>query len=278
MKKIILILFIFTLSGFAKLNIVVSIAPQISFVKAIAKDKVNVSLMVNRGNSPHTYEPKPSQMIAISKADIYFSMGVEFEDIWLAKFKSINPKLKIIDLSKGIEKIDMRENSHHDTKHHHNEKDPHIWTNIKNIKIIVNTIYETLIKLDAGHKAYYEKRLRLHTISLNLQDREIKSLLKDIKNRKLMVFHPSWGYFANEYNLTQIPIEIEGKSLKPKELISVIKLAKQEHIKAIFTQAEFSNKSAKIIAKEIGIDIISVSALSDDIVKTIHDIAKALSL
>ena len=275
MKKSILILLILTTSIFAKINIVTSILPQVSIIKAIVGDKADIFLMVKRGNSPHTYEPKPSQMIAITKASIYFSIGVEFEDIWLSKFKSINPKLDIIDLSTDITKLAI--SNHHSTHHDHDHLDPHIWTSIKNIKLIANKIYKTLINIDSKNSDYYQKRLRLYMISLNLEDREIRTLLKDIKSRELMVFHPSWGYFANEYNLTQVAVEIDGKSPKPKEIIAIIKLAKKENIKAIFTQPEFSDKSAKIIAKEIGIDIIKVSPLSDDILKTILNIAKALS-
>jgi len=275
MKKSIFILITLTISIFAKINIVTSILPQVSFIKAIAGDKANISLMVHRGSSPHTYEPKPSQMIDISKASIYFAIGVEFEDVWLPKFKSINSNINIVDLSKGIKKIEI--SNHHSSHHDHDHLDPHIWTNISNIKIIVNKIYKTLISIDSKNSDYYEKRLRLYMISLNLEDREIRTLLKDIKSRELMVFHPSWGYFANEYNLTQVAVEIDGKSPKPKEIIAIIKLAKKENIKAIFTQPEFSDKSAKIIAKEIGIDIIKVSPLSDDILKTILNIAKALS-
>ena len=78
------------------MNTVVSILPQQTFVKAIGGDKVNVSLMVRPGNSPHTYEPKPSQMIEIAKADLYFAIDVEFEHVWLPKFKNLNPKTGII--------------------------------------------------------------------------------------------------------------------------------------------------------------------------------------
>ena len=152
MKKITLIFLLLTTYIFSNINVVVSILPEQTFVKAIGGDKVNVSLMVQPGNSPHTYEPKPSQMIDIAKADLYFAIDVEFEHVWLPKFQNLNPKMQIIDLADNIAKIQMQEkhvcesddehqNEHkahkHEQKKHENEGgDPHIWTAPANVKII----------------------------------------------------------------------------------------------------------------------------------------------
>ena len=90
MKKILFITLFLNTFILANINAVVSILPEKTFVKAIGGDKVNISLMVLPGNSPHTYEPKPSQMKDVAKADLYFAIGVEFENVWLDKFKSLN--------------------------------------------------------------------------------------------------------------------------------------------------------------------------------------------
>ena len=104
MKKILFITLFLNTLILANINVVVSILPEKTFVKAIGGDKVSVSLMVLPGNSPHTYEPKPSQMKDVAKADLYFAIGVEFENVWLNKFKSLNSKMQIVDLTEGIEK------------------------------------------------------------------------------------------------------------------------------------------------------------------------------
>jgi zinc transport system substrate-binding protein len=110
---------------YAEVNAVVSILPQKTFVKAIGGDKVHVALMVKPGNSPHSYEPKPSQMKDIAKADIYFTVGVEFEEAWLPKFADQNKKMKIVSIAKGIEKIEMVAHHHHDDEgdDHHGHKE-----------------------------------------------------------------------------------------------------------------------------------------------------------
>ena len=282
MKKILfLTLFLNTLI-LANINAVVSILPEQTFVKAIGGDKVSVSLMVLPGSSPHTYEPKPSQMKDVAKATLYFAIGVEFENVWLPKFTSLNPSMQIIDLTKGITKLSMKSHDHnaqHSAKHKEESgKDPHIWTDPKNVKIIALHIYETLREVDPQNKVYYRKNYEKFIEEINATDNQVKSLLSNKeKGTKFMVFHPSWGYFAKAYGLEQLSVEIEGKSPKPKELIMLVKEAKVEKIAAIFTQPEFSDSVAHVIANELKIKVIKVSPLAEKWSENLIKIASAIS-
>ena len=272
--------FIFIFTGtyiFANINAVVSILPQQTFVKAIGGDKVDVSLMVQPGNSPHNYEPKPSQMIAITKADLYFTIDVEFEHVWLPKFKNSNTNLLVVDVADGISKIHMV--SAHDDHHHgHEGEDPHIWTTPANVKIIAQNIYHALAKHDSNNTSYFKKNLDTFLASLEHTDTQIKKILSTLKgNRTFMVFHPSWGYFAKAYDLKQLAVEVEGKSPKPRELLHLIKEAKAEKVKAIFTQPEFSDASAKIIANELKIPVIKVSPMAAKWSENLLNIANAIA-
>ena len=92
-----------------------------------------------------------------------------------------------------------------------------------------------------------------------------------------MVFHPSWGYFANRYSLEQVAIEVQGKEPKPKELIELIKDAKEHEIKIVFVAPQFSQKSAKIIANSINGSVHIIDPLSinweENLIKTAQKIA-----
>ena len=283
MKNILFVVLVLLSSALlAKPIVIVSILPQETFVKKIAKDKVDIALMVQPGNSPHSYEPKSSQMISISKADIYFSIGVEFEDVWLKRFKSQNKDLKIVNISDNILKIGMTkchdEDSHHEHEHHHEGLDPHTWTSPKNVKVMAQNIYDNLIKIDASNKNFYKENLNDFMQEIEATDKKIKGALKTLKPKsKFMVFHPSWGYFANEYNLVQIAVEVEGKRPKPKEMINVIDEAKEENVKVIFTQPEFSDKSAQIIAKEAGVSVKKISPLNPNWSSNLISMAKAIA-
>lgn len=281
MKKIILLLLVSTSYIFSNINTIVSILPQKTFVKAIGGNKVDVALMVQPGNSPHTYEPKPSQMIEITKADLYFAMDVEFEHVWLPKFKSLNSTMKIVNLANNVKKIHMIQAHHgHEPHNNHGHKgtDPHIWTSPANVKIIAQNIYQALADYDSKNANYYKTNLEIFLTSIEKTDKNIKEILSTLKNsRTFMVFHPSWGYFAKAYNLKQLAVEVEGKSPKPKELVHLIQEAREEKVTAIFTQPEFSDSSAKIIANELNIPVVKVSPLapnwSENLIKIANTIA-----
>jgi zinc transport system substrate-binding protein len=257
-------LLFFTFISFldAKVDIVVSVLPQVTFTKAIGGDKVNIELMVKPGNSPHTYEPKPSQMRYIAKANIYFTIGVEFEKVWLPKFTNQNHKMKVIDLSNNIKG---------------KTKDPHIWTSPDYVKIIANNIYDSLIKIDNKNQKYYHKNYINFLQHIEKTDTQIKKILQNTpKGTKFMVFHPAWGYFAKEYNLIQIPIEIDGKNPKPRQITHLIKEARAEKITAILTAPEFSTKIATQIAKELKIKVIKITPLNPQWSKNLIKLAKTI--
>ncbi|MBL0709314.1 MAG: zinc ABC transporter substrate-binding protein [Sulfurimonas sp.] len=300
MKKIILLsIVLFSTLAFAKPVIVVSILPQKTFVQKIAKDMVDVTVMVKPGSSPHTYEPKASQMVAISKADMYFSIGVEFEDVWLDRFKSQNKGLKFINISANIPKIQMAEHHHHeehhdedkhdeddhDGDHHdddeeeeHSEIDPHIWTSPKNVAIMANTIYIALSKLDPKNKKFYKSNLDDFIKEIDYTNTQIIYALRDMKpHSKFMVFHPSWGYFAHDYDLEQVAVEVDGKEPKAKEMIMIIEEAKEEKVKVIFTQPEFSDKSAKMIAKATNVQVQKITPLDANWSQNLINMAKIIA-
>ena len=260
MKKLITILLFSTLA-FAGIDVVVSITPEVSMVKAIGGDKTDVKVMVPRGASPHTYAPKPKDMIKLSSAKLYFSIGVEFEKSWLKKFKKQNPDMKIVNLSDDIKKIN---------------NNPHIWLSFDNLEFMAKKVYKNLVDIDKKNRDFYEKNLNDYLQSLKKCKNNITETLKNKKNKKFMTFHPAFTYFANEFNLTQISIEVDGKEPGLRELLKVIKEAKKDNIKTIIASPEFSDKSAKVIATEVGASVIKISPLNPDICNTIKLITNSL--
>jgi len=195
--------------------------------------------------------------------------------------------MKIVDSSRGIKRIDMvahhhDEDEHHEGDHHEDEdkgKDPHIWTSPANIKIIAANTLQALTRADPTNKAYYETNYRKLLQKIVATDNEIRSILKNIpKGSKFMVFHPAWGYFASSYGLVQVPIEVEGKEPKPSALGKLIKEAKEQNIKAIFTQPEFSDKSVHLIASQLNISVVKASPLAADWSANLIGLARAIAV
>ncbi len=271
-KKIIFSIILINMCLFGKINVAVSIAPESFLVEKIAKNLVTITTIVEPGNSPHTYEPKPSQMKELAKAKLYFAIGVEFEKAWLKRFEDLNKDLKIIYIDKNITKYPIESGKEK------GEPDPHIWLDPINLKLLAKNIFYALAKEDPSNTKKYKKNLEEFLNELDKLNETIKEKLSHLRSRKFLVFHPSWGYFAKRYNLEQIAIEVAGKEPKPRELIKIIKLAKANNIKVIIAQPEFSDKSAKIIANEISGVVIKISPISKNIIKNILKITQTIAM
>ena len=240
------------------LEITVSIVPQQYFVERIGGEYVDVNVMVLPGASPATYEPRPEQLTALSKAAAYVSVGVPFENAWLGKIASANPGMLMVDTTQGILRVGQ---------------DPHIWLSPKLAKIQAQTIYTALIQLDRDQEAVYRANLDSFLADIDALDTEIRDTLAAVENRGFMVFHPSWGYFAHDYDLEMIPIEVGGQEPSAAELAGLIAKAREENIKVIFAQPEFSTRDAETIATEIGGKVLLVSPLASDWLDNLRRVA-----
>jgi len=258
----------------------VSIPPQKYFVEKIGGSLVNVSVMVPPGANPHIYEPRPNQMTALSKSRIYFAIGVSFETVWLPKFAKLNPQIRIVHTDKGIDKIAMVDHRHKErTKHTHRDDahgalDPHVWVSPPEVKIIARNILEALLEIDPANSLTYKSNHDAFIIEIEELDRDLKKIFSDKKGLKFMVYHPGWGYFARAYGLEQVPVEVEGKEPKPEQLKALIEHSRKDGIKVIFVQPQFSIKSAEVIAKAIGGQVIFADNLSQDWERNLRDQAE----
>lgn len=268
------------------LDIFVSVLPQKYFVEHITGDKANVHVMVLPGHSPATYEPTPSQMKDISEADMYFSIGVPFEETWINRLMQLNPAMVVVDTRKGVslrpmdsfiglkDKIshehDAEERGMHDHAH---QLDPHIWLSPELVKIQANTICAALQEYDPANSEYYNTNLQSFIADLTALQQYFQERLSHLKHREFLVFHPSWGYLADEFDITQIPIQIEGKSPTPSQLAEIIRFAQKEHIRVVFVQKQFSTSTAQTVAKAIGGNVVCIDPLAEDYLGNMRNIA-----
>jgi zinc transport system substrate-binding protein len=257
-----------------KLSVFVSIAPQRYFVQQIGKELVDVHAMVPPGADPHTYEPKPRQMVSLVTAKLYFAIGIEFEAARLKKILSTNPQIKVVHTDEGIQKISMTEGTHHsEGQHDRSGLDPHIWLSPPLVMIQSRTILKALQEVDPANRSSYEANYKAFITELVDLDADFKKIFADRQGLRFMVFHPSWGYFARSYGLVQVPIQIEGKSPKPAQLLELIEYARGNNIKIVFVQPQFSSKSAELIAREIGGEVAFVDALAENWSENLREVA-----
>ncbi|MBE9580653.1 MAG: zinc ABC transporter substrate-binding protein, partial [Proteobacteria bacterium] len=211
----------------------------------------------------------PKQMAKLSKASLFFRIGVPFENVWIERISKANPRMKVIDTRQGVELMPMK-------AHHHGKgiKDPHIWLSLRLVKSQAKNICDAFILEDPDHTAYYEANLRAFHHDLDKLDAEITGILKNLKNRQVMVFHPAWGYFCHDYALEQVPVELEGKEPSAKALARFIAQAKAEGIRVVFVQKQFSKESAETVAEAIGGEVVQVDPLAKDYLQNMKKIAE----
>ena len=277
------------------IKVFVSIAPQKYFVQQIGKDLVDVQVMVEPGASPATYEPKPRQMVALSKAVLYFSIGVPFENTWLEKISSANPNMRVVHTDHEVKKIPIfSAHHHHDEDDYHKEAehykkddyaykadphesgilDPHIWLSPPLVIAQARTILAALQEVDPSHSSAYEANYKAFISELLDLDTELRDIFFGKQGLQFLVFHPAWGYFAYTYGLEQVSIEIEGKEPKPALLKKLIKYAREKNIKVVFVQPQFSARSAQQVAREIGGQIVFANPLAENWMENLRQLAE----
>jgi len=267
------------------LKIFVSIMPQKYFVNRIAGDLAEVDVLVEPGKSPHTYSPTPAKVKSLSRADVYFRIGVAFENGFIHKIESIARNIKIVDCRKGIRLREMKAHIHeqqheeehgddhtdnHETDHHTAEdhdqkgKDPHTWMDPNLVKVQLKTILSTLITLSPQNADIFRKNYTLFVKDLDKLHHRLTDSLAPFKGEKLFVFHPAFGYFTDAYGLYQVSVESMGKAPKGKDLSALIKYAKKEKARIIFVQPQFDHSAAQKIALAIKGKVIPIDSLAQD--------------
>ena len=244
--------------------IIASILPQADFVEHVGGDNVEVIVMIPPGANPATYEPTASQLKAASSAAMYVKVGsgLPFEEVWLDNIGSANPNMLIVDTSEGVDLI---------------PGDPHIWLSPRSAMVQVENIYKGLVAVDPENSEYYYRNKEQYINDLEVLDTDITESLSGFDGRNFMVFHPSWGYFSRDYDLTMIAVEIEGKEPSAGDMVHLVETAKENNIKIIFVQPQFSTKSAEVIAKEIGGSVVAVDPLPQDYITNLRIVSNTFA-
>jgi len=264
------------------LQVTVSILPQAYFVERIGGELVAVNVMVGPGEEAHTYEPTPGQMKALAESRIFFSIGVEYEQTWIPRFADINPAMLFVDSAAGIERIpvgDAQAQDETETDNHtYNEGlDPHVWLSPDNGKIIAENVLLALIAVSPDHEEVLQANYDALIADIDSLDQRIEAALSGVEQRTFMVFHPAWGYFAEKYNLEQLPVQVEGQDPSVSEMAELIEIAREKDIWVIFIQPTFNSSDAQAIAAEIGAEVAVVDPLARDWLTNLEAVAEAFA-
>jgi len=256
-------------------NIVsVSILPLQYFVQRIGGPGFKVNVLIPPGQSPHTYEPTSQQMIEMSRSRVFFKTGLfPFEDAFMRSMTSTGGGMMVTDTSSGVNLI----SSHHHgrTGHGHDSGiDPHIWLSPATARIMADNILEGFIAIDPAGSTLYKKNFQDFMSDIDALDIYIRSELKQVKEKKFLVYHPVWSYFARDYGLTQIPMEIDGKEPDPAHIKDIVDLARREKIRVIFVQKQEPLDYARSLANDIQGKVVHLDPLEGDWIANMRTITK----
>jgi zinc transport system substrate-binding protein len=256
-----------------KPRVVVTIEPMRYFVEAIAGDRFQVTAMTPPGASPEFYEPTPQQMIDLNTCSAYIRVGtLGFEKTKLQKVADNAPHLYVIDSSKGIHLL-----PHEGCCEAADGGDPHTWMSPANAKIISRNIFKALCVIDTAGIKDYTTRLMRFEEKMDSIDAQIKTCLQGLTSRTFLVYHPALGYFARDYGLRQLSVEHDGKEPSAEHAAHLIEACKEDNVKYVFIQKEYTGKMARRIAEEIGAEVVEVNLLSYDWEKEILNIARTFA-
>ena len=245
--------------------VTVTIEPQRYFAEQIAGDKFKINCVVPAGQSPETYDPTPQQMIQVGRSVAYLQIGhIGFELAWMDKIRENNPKLTFFDTSEGFNLLKETE-------------EEHIWSSIAGAKAIAWNTLNAFIALDPDNTDYFWQNYNKLSDELDKTDAEIKKLLDPLTDRTFIIYHPALTYFAGEFDLTQLCIEMDGKEPSPAQLKQLVETARTNNARVVFIQQEFDQKNAELIARETGCKLTVINPLAYDWPKEMIHIAKALA-
>ena len=141
---------------------------------------------------------------------------------------------------------------------------------------MARNISDALIDMDKANKDFYLENFQKLMNDLLAFDESAKNELAGLKNRKFVVYHPAWGYFAEHYDLEQISIERNGKEPKIDEMASTVKMIKDENIKVIFADPNRSQKSAQVLASQTGAKVELLDPLGYNLLENLKIAVRAI--
>ncbi len=262
------------------LEVFVSILPQQYLVERIGGKYVNVHVMVKPGQSPETFEPSPKLMSVFSKSALYFTIGLPFEQIWIERVASLNDKVLIVEtqpLSDTGSNILISDHEANNSAGHHHSWDPHTWLSPVLFLKQADIIRHQLTMLSPKNKLYYNNNYNELYKEVNLMHEKFLKQFKNSDKHSFITFHPAFSYFAREYGLTQISIEIDGKEPSAKQVAQVINRIQDENVAYILIEKQFNQLIPKTIARSVGANILVLDPLALDYLVNMKDIAEKIN-
>ena len=247
-----------------KLKVVTTLFPLYDFARQVGRERIEVNLLLPPGVEAHAFEPRPANIKRIQDADIFLFTN-KFMEPWVGGLlKGIDTRsLTVIDTSQGITLL-QRTDAHGDEEHTHTHDsgnaDPHIWLDLSNAMIMVDTIASQFIAKDPRDRDFYVKNADEYKKKLEELDKKYKNTLSHCKNRVIVhAGHFAFGYLTKRYGITYVSA-YKGFSPDaeptPRRLVEITKNVRKYGVKYIYYEELSAPRVADVVAKETGCGLL----------------------
>lgn len=246
------------------LKVVASFSIIGDFVRNVGGDRIELSTLVGPDGDAHVYEPSPADAVKMSKADVVLVNGLQFEGFLTRLVASSATKASIVEVSKGVVTITMKEDRHAEgdatgDHHHHGDIDPHAFQSIANAKIYVKNIADAFCAADADGCDAYKANARAYTAKLDEADAQVKAAVAAIPadKRTIITSHDAFGYFEHAYGLTFLApegISTEAEA-SAADVAALIKQIRGDKASAIFVENITNPRLIEQISAETGVKV-----------------------
>lgn len=273
--------------------VAVSVPPAAWLAERIGSERVAVTALLPPGRSPHTWEPSPRELAALGRARLVVVVGhpaLPFEERLLAAARR-GGEPRVVAMTEGIALLPGAEGESHGgaaeegAGHRHGEDghadlsdtDPHVWLDPEVMRATAERVAGALAAIDPEHAAEYRDRLDLVRAEIDALDREIRATLAGVTGRRFLAYHPAWGYFAARYGLVQEAVESEGKEPGPRRLVERVEGARARGTRVVFVQRSVSGRGARVLAEELGAEVVVLDPLAPDWPDNLRRVAAAMA-
>ena len=269
----------------SQFRVLVAVDPIAYLVERVGGDRVVVSTLTPTGKDPESFSPTPADLAALASTRLFFRVGLPVEERFAKNVASIAPNSRAVDLCENVELLPnpcaQSHSEHDDHAEHahscsHSEVDPHVWTSPAVARLLVEKATSALCEASPENAEFFQANAAALDAELAALQTEIAERLASFEGRTFVVFHPAYGYFANEFHLTQRAIESQGKAPRPRELAELSQAARADGLRATIVQPEFDRAAAQVVANEIGAELIVHSPLEKDYFVNLRALTDAL--
>lgn len=251
--------------------VVVTIPVLKDLVEHVGGPHVRVQSLLSGLENEHTYSPRPGDLVAISKARLLVEIGIGLE-VWVQPLvrNAGNRNLDVVTTSNGIALIrDHDPGGSNGADHGHSSEgrrsgNPHIWLDPENAKIMMRHITEALIRADPLHASDYRANQAAYLRRLDDLQAELVARLRSVKDRRIVVHHPAWPYFARRFGF-QIAGEIvtqPGAEPSARRLQELVSRIRKDRIKVIVSEPQLNQRIPQLLAEETGARLVVLTPLT----------------